>query len=107
VRQLAVRVKRVGVDDGEACAQRPEHGDGVLQQVRHHQRDAVALAEAGVVLKPGSEFARRLVELPERQLTAHLGVGVTVREFREAALGELGQGRKARRIDGRWYAGRI
>ena len=43
VLELAARVERVAVDDHQAGAERGEQRDRILQHVRHHDRDAVAL----------------------------------------------------------------
>ena len=65
VLELAVRVERVGVDDREPGAQRAEQRDRVLQDVRHHQRDAVAPLQPRLLLQPRPEGAAQRVELAE------------------------------------------
>jgi hypothetical protein len=70
VLELARRVERVHVDHGAAGAQRAEHRDRVLQAVRHHDRDARALAQAPR-LQPRAEVARALLQLAERDGLAH------------------------------------
>ena len=55
VLELARRVERIDVDDDAARAVRADDRDRVLQDVRHHEGDAVALARA----RPPSAARRR------------------------------------------------
>jgi hypothetical protein len=57
VGQLARRVERIDVDDGEATEQRPEDRRRIGQDVGHHQGDAVALLQA-LRLQPAGEGLR-------------------------------------------------
>ena len=66
VLELARGVQRIGVDDGHAGAQRAVHDDGVLQDVRHHDGDAVALLESAAGLQERAELRRQHVELADR-----------------------------------------
>ena len=45
--KLAGRVEGIDVDNNEPCTQDGKHGNGILQQVRHHDGDAVAFFHAG------------------------------------------------------------
>ena len=83
--ELARRVERVAVDDDVAGAQRPEHGDRILQQVRQHQRDASAARQANDVLQVSSERARLLIKFAVRDRLAHADKGGLV-----AKLGDAG-----------------
>ena len=56
--ELARGVQRIGIDDGEAGAQRAVNGDGVLQGVRHHHGDAIAFLEAAARLQERAELQR-------------------------------------------------
>src|SRR5579862_5072035 len=67
-------IQRVGVDDGEPGAQCAEQRNRVLEHVRQHDGETIALAKTGM-LQPGSEGPCLLVELAESHLRAHLHVG--------------------------------
>ena len=75
VDELAMRVERVRVDDRKPGAQCAEYADRVLQQVRHHQRDALARLRARLVLQPSREDAALPVKRGEAQRASHAGVG--------------------------------
>ena len=68
------RVQRVGVDDRHAGAQHAGDRHRVLQDVGHHQRDAIALREPGDVLQPGTEATAVFVDIPVAQRHVHVGV---------------------------------
>ena len=87
--ELARGVQRVGIDDGETGAQRAVHGDRVLQGVRHHDGDAIALLEAAAVLQERAELHRQDVELAEGHGLAHLHVRIAHGVDGEPALDEL------------------
>src|SRR3546814_4707710 len=55
--ELARGVHRVGIDHRHAGAQHAEDGDRILQQIWHHQGDAVALFQLEIVDQPGGELA--------------------------------------------------
>ncbi len=57
VLQLAGRIQRVGIDDRHAHAQGPEQRDGVLKNVRQHDRQPISLLEPGDLLQPRRERA--------------------------------------------------
>jgi hypothetical protein len=71
--ELAGGVQRIGVDDHHAGAQHAEQRDRILQDIRHHESDAVALDQSGFLLQPGRERAAELVELRIAQGRAHVG----------------------------------
>ena len=72
--EFARRVERVDIDDDAAGAQRAEQRHRVLQQVGHHQRDAIALLEADR-LQPAGEIARQAIQLAVGHLAIHADVG--------------------------------
>ncbi|MNV46495.1 hypothetical protein D3C71_1383290 [compost metagenome] len=100
------RVERVAVDHDASGAQRAEQADRVLQQIGHHQGDAVAAAQA-VGVQPGGETARQLVELRIADRLAHADVRGLVRKAPAAFLDNRHQGRRAIRLDLRGHAGGI
>ena len=59
VRELARRVERVDVHLRRAGPDDAEHGDREGEDVRAHQRDAVAALDAELRLQPGGDGARR------------------------------------------------
>ena len=61
--EFACRVQRICIYYDHAGAQRAEQRHRVLQDIRHHYRDAVAFRKAGLVLQPGGERAAQLIEL--------------------------------------------
>ena len=61
--ELARGVERIRVDDGQAGAQGAVQRDRVLQDVRQHERDAIALLQVVRLLQPGGEVARPLLVL--------------------------------------------
>ena len=64
VGQFAGGVERIDIDHGEAAEQRAEDRRRIGEDIRHHQRDAVALLEA-LRLQPGGEGTRRAPDLGE------------------------------------------
>jgi hypothetical protein len=66
-------VQRVAVDDDAARPQRAKQDDGVLQQVGHHERHAVALAQA-LRVQPRGEITRQRVQLGVAERLAHADV---------------------------------
>src|SRR2546421_399852 len=82
---LAPRVQRVDVHHYATCAQRAEHGDRVLQAVRHHDRHARTLRDA-LRLQPRAEVARQAIELGEADALAHVGERRTIVELGNAFL---------------------
>ena len=66
------RVHRIDVDHHESRTQRREHRDGILQEVGHHDGNAVAVAQAAGVQEAGKVPAQ-LIRLPVGEL--HTGIG--------------------------------
>ena len=62
---------------------------GILQGVRHHDGDAIALLEAAAVLQERAELHRQDVELAEGHGLAHLHVRIAHGMDGEPALDEL------------------
>ncbi len=62
VLQLTRGIERVDVDHYHAGTQDAKHGDGVLQQVRHHHRDPIPLLQLQLVLQVGSKGAGLLFQ---------------------------------------------
>src|SRR5262249_19191337 len=85
VLELARRVERVDVDHRAPGAQRPEHADRILQDVRHHYRNASALA-AAVGLQIGAKGGGQRVQLAERDGLPHARVRGTRRVSRDAVV---------------------
>ena len=105
--ELAVGVQRVGVDDRQAGAQRAEHRDRVLQDVRHHQGDAVTRDKLQLLLQVGGEVAAECVEFTERDRPAEAGVGLAVGVADECLVDQFHERRVAGRVDLGRDVGRI
>ena len=69
--QLARRVQRIGVDYHQSGAQCAEHCDRILQYVRHHQGNPLALAQA-TRAQPSGKIAGAAVDLFECQRGAEI-----------------------------------
>ncbi len=79
---LAGRVERVGIDNDQTGPQCAEQCNGVLREVGHHQRNAVAgLQTSG--MEVSAELRRELVHLGEGKRFAHTGKRGPVFEFFE------------------------
>jgi hypothetical protein len=107
VLELARRVQRVGVHHREPGAERRGDRHRVLQHVRQHDGDAVALAQARHLLQVGRELPAQAVEVAEGQGPVHHRVGRTLGELREAALDQRLQRRDLVRVDVGRHAGRV
>ena len=83
--EFARGVERVGVDHGEAGEQHAEDRDRVGEQIRHHDRDAVARVEAEP-LQVSGECSRPLVHLTVRDGDVEVRVGRPVGEAPPALL---------------------
>ena len=93
VTQLAGGVQRVGVDDDEPRAQRTDERNGVLQDVRHHQRDAIPLRKPRTGGQVPREVLRKPVELGEGDAHAHVLEGRAVRKTRNRFVDDRGDRR--------------
>ncbi len=71
--KLAARVHRIGIDDDQAGTHGAKQCDGVLQDVRHHQCDAVALDQA-FALKPSGEIPRQAIQFRVRQFLVKIDI---------------------------------
>ena len=78
-------VERIGVDDDETGAQGSENRDRILQNIGHHDRDAVALLQAHG-LQSGGERRAVTIDLAEGQFGAEIHVGDFVPEFVAAGI---------------------
>src|SRR5665213_8316 len=100
-------VERVGVDDRETRAQRPEHRNGVLQDIRQHDREAIAALEACDMLQPRRKITRSAVEVAIGELSAHLDERGPLRKLHETVLGHVLERWQDARIDVRGHARQI
>ena len=107
VLEFARRVERVRIDHRTACTQYAKESDRVLQDVRHHDRDAITSLQLGLVLQPASECFRFGVEFAVAQLASHLHIGCAFSKFAETLVGHLRDRGIARGVDFGWDAGRI
>src|SRR5207253_9827541 len=86
--ELARRVERIDVDDGATRTQHAEQAGGILQNVRHHQRDARAFLAAGALQISAKRGGQR-VELGERERFTHARERRARRELAAAFLEHL------------------
>src|SRR4029077_4826717 len=90
-----------------AGAEHAEQRDRVLQDVRHHECNAIAGLEAGLLLQPGRKRAAELIELRIAQRCTQVAEGGRV-PMRSARLFEdVAQRGVAVRIDVRRHSGRV
>ncbi len=105
--QFARRVQRIDVDHDHAGAQRAQKRHRIGEQVRHHDGDAVAGLELGLLDEEGGEGAAQFVPLGIAQPRAQ----ALERRPRGMAPAGVDQHRRQRgeavRIDGLRNAGRI
>ena len=78
--KLACGVQRVRADDDETGAQRAEERNRILQDVRHHQGDALTLGEPGSRGEEPREVLCEPIELGEGDAHADVLEGRAVRE---------------------------
>jgi hypothetical protein len=64
----------------------------ILQNVRHHERDAITADESGLLLQPRRECAAQFIELRIGQGRAHVGVSRRVPIFRAGFLDQRLEG---------------
>jgi hypothetical protein len=105
--EFARGIERIDVDHRHAGAQHPDDGDRVLQDVRHHQRDPVALLQARFFLQPGAEIPRCAVDLGIAQRASHVRKRRARPVIAAGVLKHLLQGADRIRIDVGRHAGRI
>ncbi len=104
--ELTRCVQRIHVHHDIARAQNRCHRDWILQQVRQHHGDPRALRET-LRLKPRGKMARLFVQFCIGHLAPHADKGTCRRMLAEAALEQIRNGAKLRRIDLRRDAWRI
>ncbi len=107
VLQLARRVHRVDVDDREAGPECADDRHGVLQDVRQHDRDPVALAQPRHLLQVSGEPAGEQVEVAVSQRPFHAGEAGPVPEPGDALLDQCEQRAVFGRIDFGRHAGLV
>ena len=107
VLELAPGVERIAVDDRQPGAEGAEQRDRILQHVRQHDRQAVALDEAAALLQVGREVPRQAVDLgvgerrpqaAERRQVAKARVGLGVQLGKRCVGARVDLVRNARRI---------
>ena len=90
--QLARGIERVNVDHDHAGAQDAEHGDGVLQQVRHHHRNPIPFLQLQLVLQVGSKGAGLLFQPAVGDGLAHVDEGGLIGKLGHRGFEHLDQG---------------
>ncbi len=105
--QFARGIQRVDVHRHHPGAQDAKQGDGVLQQVGHHQRHAIALLQAEAVLQVGGKGATALLQLAEGHHLPHIDERRLIRITRDGVFKHLHQRRVMVRIDLRRHILRI
>jgi len=95
--QLGGGVQRIHVHHRESGAQRADERDGVLQQVRQHERDALARREREVAPQISAERGRATLDLAVGERDAHAGERGALAPARAAALEERLQRLRRRR----------
>ena len=105
--ELAGGVERIDVHDHHARPQDAEQGDGILQDVRHHQGDPVAMRQPGFLLQPRRERPAEGVELCVAQGRAEAPVGDAIAVRRAGLLEHVPERGVLVRIDVGGHAGRI
>ena len=78
--QFARSVQGIDVDDNHAGAEDAKNGDGILQEIGHHQRDAGALGETEA-LQPGGKVKTQAVELSVSDGGTEIAEGGQIPEF--------------------------
>ncbi|MHC2635408.1 hypothetical protein ACVME5_008093 [Bradyrhizobium liaoningense] len=106
VLELARGVKRVDVHDRVSGAQHGGGRDGVLQYVRHHDRNTGAALEPAA-LQVSGERHRHLVEVTIADRLVHADERLAVGELDEALLQKVDQRCVLCRLDIGGHAGRI
>ncbi|MNZ49966.1 hypothetical protein D3C78_677450 [compost metagenome] len=89
VAHLAGGVQRVGIDHHQPGPQRAEHGDRVLQDVRHLHGDAVARLEIGVALQIGGKGGGQAIQLGIAERHTQVAEGRAVGESLAGAFEDL------------------
>jgi hypothetical protein len=100
--KFARRIERIAIDDDISGAQDPEQRHGILQQVRHHQRDARASRQLQARLQVSGEIAGVAFEFTECDPCPHIDECGARREFfgrlnKDFANRPIGVNRRVRR----------
>lgn len=106
VAHFAGGVQRIGVDHHQPRAQGAEHRDGILQDIGHLHRDAVAGLEIGLFLQVGGEGGGQTIEFGVAERHAEIAEGRAVGEFLAGALEDLDHGTVGGEVETVGYAGR-
>ena len=105
--QFAGGVQRVGVYHHQAGAQNGEDGDGVLQQIGHHHRNAVAFFQAEFVFQVSAELCGVVINVAIADSFSEITIGWQITEFFDAGVKDVGDGGKFVRVDFFGNAGRV
>src|SRR5712671_399336 len=104
--ELGGGIQRIRVDDRHSGAQRAEHDHRVLQDVRQHDRNAIALLQA-VALQPGGEAIGETVQVLVTEALFHLDKGSMGSVLLATAVYQSLQRRVFARVDFGGCTGRI
>ena len=101
------RVQRVDVNNDQAGPENAAHRDRVLQDVRQHDRDALAACQPELFLQEAGKAHRQLVQIGITQRLAHVRVGRVIRVSGETMLEQVANRSPRRRWDFCRHAFRI
>jgi len=104
--QLAGSVERVDVHHGQAGAKNAHGYNGILQHIRQHHGDAIALLVT-LGLQPCCDLGRSAVHLRIGHRLAHADESRLRRKLAAAVLEKAGDGRMFERTDFGRYPGRV
>ena len=105
--EFAGGIQRVGIHHHHARSQYAEQRNRVLQNVRHHQGDAIARRQTRFALQPGGKRAAQLIELSKAQGCAHIRIGGQMTVGRAGLLEHLRERGVQIGVDIGGYTGRI
>ena len=105
--ELARREQRIDIDHRHAGPQDAEEHHRVLQQIRHHDGDPVALLQSAQLLQVAGERLRHLVESAETQVFAEIAERRLVRVLADRLVEEIEDGSVAGDVDIGGDAGRV
>ncbi len=104
--EFARRIERVDVDHDHAGAEDAADDDRILQDIRHHDGDAVALLQP-LRLQPACHLARKLFQFRKCERLAHAVIGDAVRIAAAVLLDHVGERTVGRGGDRFGHARRI
>ena len=84
--QLTRRIKRIAINHHATGTQRTEHAHGILQDIRHHQRHAVALLQLEHCLQIRRKVTGQGIEFAVGQLRPHVDESHAIAIMRHAVL---------------------